>query len=330
MAQGIPVFLTGDFNSPSFRDWTKATVGLRPDLKFPLRWPVSLAVERAGFTDSFRAIYPDPVTVPGLTWPTHRTYKHTETFAHAPKDRIDFVFSSGATPTASRIIGEPGAPGISASVSPWPSDHRLVVSTFSLAGAVPPTLVTVPQRLVTFGTPVPVSFHADGVAAATVAIERRQPGPAAIVASRRVDGRDLTGLGTQTFASDLWAPGAYVALLKSGGRTLSSFPFWVEAPNTPPVIYTSSRTFAAGDPIVVNVRDAPGDRWDWLAIYKRGANPNVAPYVLWRYTHSAIDGQFKLGPAAVGPWPLPAGSYSVYLLRDDLYVEIARADFSIR
>ena len=72
-ARGIPVFLTGDFNSPSFRDWTQATVGIRPYMRYPLRWPVSVAVEQAGFTDSFRAIYPNPVTTPGLTWPVHRT-----------------------------------------------------------------------------------------------------------------------------------------------------------------------------------------------------------------------------------------------------------------
>lgn len=330
MAQGIPVFLTGDFNSPSFRDWTKATVGLRPELKFPLRWPASLAVEKAGFTDSFRAVYPDPVTVPGLTWPTHRTYKHTERFANAPKDRIDFVFSHGATPVASNIIGEPGAPGITKSISPWPSDHRLVVSTFTLDGATPPTLVTVPQRLVVTGTPLPVSFHADGAAKGTIVIKRLDPGPAAVVAARHVQGTDLQGLGTETFASDLWTPGAYEVLLRSGSQTLSTFPFWVEAPGTPPAIYTSSRTFAVGDPVVVNVRNAPGERWDWLGIYTRGANPNVAPYLMWSYTSSAIDGQISLGPYAHGHWPLPAGKYTVYLLRDDMYVTMARADFRIR
>ncbi len=110
-AHGIPVFLTGDFNSPSFRDWTKATVGTRPDLRYPLRWPVSAAVEAAGFTDSFRAVYPNPLKVPGLTWPTHRTIPGVDEFRGEPKDRIDFVFAEGATPIASAIIGEPGSPG---------------------------------------------------------------------------------------------------------------------------------------------------------------------------------------------------------------------------
>ncbi len=89
-AAGIPVFLTGDFNSPSFRDWTQATVGIRPYMPYPLRWPVSAAVEAAGFTDSFRAVHPSPVKVPGLTWPAHRTIPGVDLFLRRAKgpDRL--------------------------------------------------------------------------------------------------------------------------------------------------------------------------------------------------------------------------------------------------
>ena len=44
-ARGIPVFLTGDFNSPSHLDWTPAVADARPDVPFPSagpparRWP---------------------------------------------------------------------------------------------------------------------------------------------------------------------------------------------------------------------------------------------------------------------------------------------------
>src|SRR5581483_6969824 len=68
VASGIPVFLAGDFNAPSWRDWTPEMVGARPQIRYPVRWPVSLAVERAGFVDSYRSVYPDPMAHPGLTW----------------------------------------------------------------------------------------------------------------------------------------------------------------------------------------------------------------------------------------------------------------------
>jgi len=33
----IPVILTGDFNSPSYLDWTTAAVGTRPEVKYPVQ-----------------------------------------------------------------------------------------------------------------------------------------------------------------------------------------------------------------------------------------------------------------------------------------------------
>ena len=65
---GIPTFLTGDFNAPSHLDWTEAAVGLRPHVKYAMPWPVSMAVEAAGFRDAYRELHPDPVADPGLTW----------------------------------------------------------------------------------------------------------------------------------------------------------------------------------------------------------------------------------------------------------------------
>ncbi len=329
-AQGMPIFLTGDFNSPSFHDWTTATVGTRPQIRYPVRWPVTAAVENTGFVDSYRAVHPNPVTNPGLTWPTHRTLKGVENFDTDPKDRVDFVFAAGPKAKASKIIGEPGAPGISAAVSPWPSDHRLVVSTFTTRGATPPTLVTVPQRRVIVGDPVPVSFRTPGTAV-RVSIERLQHGVGTVVAHRSIGSTSAHAIGTVRFSSAGWAPGAYQAVLRTAHRrALSRFRFWVVVQGAKAFVRTSQSSYAHGQPITVTVGNAPGDRWDWLGVYSRGANPNVAYYLLWVYTKSAIQGRFKLGPAANGPWPLPAGRYSVYLLRDDLYVKIARADFTVR
>jgi Endonuclease/Exonuclease/phosphatase family len=329
--QGIPVFLTGDFNSPSFHDWTPATVGLRPQLVYPLRWPVTAAVEQAGFTDSFRAVHPNPVKVPGLTWPSHRTMKGVVNFDHAPKDRIDFVFANGATTLASWIVGEPGAPGTSATVDPWPSDHRLMASRFRVRGAVPPPLVTVPDRRVTRGARVPVTFHAGSAGAAAIVIERLRRGHATVVARHGLGPGDARGIGTVAFSSGGWRPGAYAAVLRSaGGGALSRFPFWVVAPGARPVVRTSKPAYAPGEPITVSVRAAPGERWDWLGIYHRGGNPLVDYYLLWVYTDAAVAGRFQLGANAYGTWPLPRGRYSIYLLRDDLYVKIAGADFSVR
>jgi len=46
-AAGIPVFLTGDFNSPSHLDWTAAVAAVREKISYPFDWPVSRALADA-------------------------------------------------------------------------------------------------------------------------------------------------------------------------------------------------------------------------------------------------------------------------------------------
>jgi endonuclease/exonuclease/phosphatase family metal-dependent hydrolase len=63
----VPVLVGGDWNTPSHLDWTADTARVfrhRRDL--PL--PVSLSMAAAGFTDVFRAVHPEPVHRPGITW----------------------------------------------------------------------------------------------------------------------------------------------------------------------------------------------------------------------------------------------------------------------
>ncbi len=146
-ASGTPAFITGDFNSPSHLDWTAGN----PRVKYPLRWPVSAALEEAGFRDSYRQVHPDPVARPGLTWtpgtPPGRI-RPRETL-----DRIDWVMANGAaTPIASRVVGEVGGPDVDVGV-PWGSDHRAVASTFEVSPGEAPPLATAEPRVVRRGDP---------------------------------------------------------------------------------------------------------------------------------------------------------------------------------
>ena len=156
--QGIPVFLLGDFNAPSYRDYTAEVVGTRPGVKFVVDWPVSEAVEAAGFTDSWRAVHPDPVESPGLTWwaPRPKVDGWNPT-ARDPKDRIDFIYAAGpATTTAAQLAGEQGGPEVTYAVDPWPTDHRGVVSTFQVSPGPLPVMVAPAPRLARVGDAVTV------------------------------------------------------------------------------------------------------------------------------------------------------------------------------
>lgn len=96
IAAGMPVFLTGDFNSPSHLDWTEALVGKRPQVKFAVDWPVSQLLDDAGLSDSYRVVNPDVAASWGLTWTAGSpapVVKDGETL-----DRIDWILFAHATP----------------------------------------------------------------------------------------------------------------------------------------------------------------------------------------------------------------------------------------
>jgi exodeoxyribonuclease-3 len=118
-------FLFGDFNEPSWRDWTDRAVaaGHQP---LAVRYPTTLAVEALGFVDAFRAVYPDEAARPAFTWTPTGTPDDPEDH----HDRIDFVFvrGDGLTVEKAAIVGEK-APEADIVVTPWPSDHRAVAAT---------------------------------------------------------------------------------------------------------------------------------------------------------------------------------------------------------
>jgi hypothetical protein len=114
------------------------------------------------------------------------------------------------------------------------------------------------------------------------------------------------------------------------GAELARGSFWVQAEGGEPEIRTARRSYAAGDPIEVTWRFTPGNRADWLGIYRRGADPDAASYLLWVYTGGTVEGATTFDRDSVGRWPLTPGRYTVYLLQDDSYVAIGAGDFTVR
>jgi hypothetical protein len=331
-AKDIPVFLVGDFNAPSHLDYTQAAVGTRKQIKFPIDWPESEAAAKVGLTDSYRAVHPNPVADPGLTWPASRP--HVDGYNPGPNgaeaDRIDFIYSGGpARPIDSVIVGEEGGDGVDIASSPWPSDHRATVSTFDVTPAEPPTLVSPYPRLVETGTAVQITFHSPGGEGEHVAVAPAgaPPGSAGV---DRPTGADSPTDGMLPLATDGWKPGSYEAVLLSGsGDELARAPFWVQEPGGTPEIRTTKRVYAVDEPIKVEWIFAPGNRWDWIGLYKRGANPHVAYYKSWSYTQASVEGSFTFTDEKHG-FPLDPGQYSVYLLQDDSYNKLAAGHFTVK
>ncbi len=126
--EGYPVFLTGDFNEPSYLDWTTraAKAGI---CKMAVVWPATKAFhEQVGMNDSYRVVYPNEVKKPGHTW---TSIPPKEGVAEV-MDRIDFVLYWGKMKVKSSIIIGEKSSFSDIGFDHYPSDHRAVLSTFQL------------------------------------------------------------------------------------------------------------------------------------------------------------------------------------------------------
>ena len=334
-ASGIPSFVMGDLNSPSHTDYTAATVGQRPQIRWPVPWPVTRLLERKGFVDSWHAVHPDPTTDEGLTWPAGRP-RSSDSWnprKDAPQDRIDqiWVAGGGATPVDSLVVGERGGPGVSISVKPWGSDHRAVRSSFDVIPGTPPVLAAAAPRLTDAGSDLSVTYHAPGAPGERLVVVPAggDPSTEGIEAQATPGGQPVDG--SVTFPTGALAPGAYEAVLvDAADAPLSRGPFWVRPPGGAPVLDTTKWAFGVGEPIGVTWTLAPGNRFDWIGVYDRHADPWVAYYKGYIYTRASEEGSGVLGRAAIPRWPLPPGRYTVYYLLTDNYRKVATADFVIK
>ncbi|MGZ8611386.1 MAG: endonuclease/exonuclease/phosphatase family protein [Actinomycetota bacterium] len=318
---GVPTFFTGDFNSPSHRDWTRAAV-LARGLPYPVRWPVARAMEDAGFRDSYREAHPDPVADPGFTWTPGTPAPDVAPWE--VHDRIDFVWASGPAETiGSRVVGESVA-NADVVVTPWPTDHRGVVSTFRVTPATAPVFVAAPERSRP-GHALEVTFHAAGADRVEL-VPADAATPLAVVAlGGAADGAvDVPTSGATSGPYD-------VVLLDASGGELARDRVVLVAVDQRPIVTLADGTVAAGAAIEVSWRFGPGNRYDWLAITRGTASPKETPYLRWRYVDGQVDGATRIAGGSRGPgaWPLRPGRYRVWLCLDDSYRCRASAAFTV-
>jgi len=307
--QGIPVFLAGDMNSPAHTDWTGAMVGARPQLRYAVRWPVSEAVVAAGLHDSWRTVYPDAAAHPGLTWWAGRpAIGIDDPPADDPQDRIDFVWFAGpATARSSILVGEAGGPEVSIGITPWVSDHRAVVSTFSVRPAPLPAVLTSDRRVYRTGDDITI-FHAG--MAGNLTVDQLDPdGTTVPVAVLPVLARSTVSVPAESLGRGRFA-------LRQGD--LAPRIIWIQPRGAVPSIDVLGHTFAAGQGISVRWRNGPGNRNDYIALVAPDEPPAYYAYASYAYIDAQPEGTLEIGAAtAACCWPIPAGRYVARLIRDD-------------
>jgi endonuclease/exonuclease/phosphatase family metal-dependent hydrolase/ribosomal protein S28E/S33 len=325
---GIPVLLVGDFNTPSHLDWTQAAIQNRPEARYPVEWPVTLAAEAIGFVDTFRAVHPDPIEYPGITW----TYGYPFPRLNADEviDRIDLIFAANIIEVLdSRVVGDPDMPNTDIGISPYPSDHRAVVSTVRVIPAAPPLFVAVDDRTVERGDSIVVRYQTlNGESADRIAIAPVSGSVEDIL--MWLPPYEASFSGSVTFGSTLLEPGQYdVFLIDAEDTELSRNSFWVIDPDALPAIRTEQGTYAVGEPITVSWSSAPAYRWDWVAIYSVDDPDLYNNYWAYLYTGATVEGWAVFDASALGDEMLPAGDYVARLLLDDGFEVLAEAEFAV-
>lgn len=312
--KGVPLILTGDFNSASWRDW---------QIREPqVVWPVSKAMEDAGFIDTFRAVWPDPAH-PGLTWTAGRPYPYlppNETF-----DRIDYIWAANMQTTASVVMGEAGNAQNTLSVMPWPSDHRAVLTTVQVTPMDAPALITVEPRPVREGGSLVlrVTGMNHGIYSAMITA-RRSDVPLTGIAD--VDPADRPTIRLSTLGLPL---GDYDAVLSGadGAGELARTRFAVVPADGQASLAVTAPVTQGGD-IALEFKGSQGFKLDWIGIYRVG-EPSVYNYLGFAYTGARVGGILTF-PAAELYEELTPGDYEARLFFDDHYRVLAIAPFRVQ
>ena len=288
LRRGIPTLMTGDFNTPSHLDWTPAADAARADIPYPVAWPVTRALAAAGFQDAYRTAHPDPVANPGITWTFGYPFPRLRN--NEITDRIDLVQASRDMQVLDAgIAGPSGTPDVTVPIDPYPSDHRGVVATVRLTPAVPPLFASVLDRRVERGEPILVRYGAQpGKPRAHLSVVHT--GDGAHDALMTLPPQEAGYYGAVHFGSGALAPGRYDALLvDAGGDVRSRSTFWVVRPGARPALRVEGPV-RARTPFTLRWRNAPGERRDWVGVWKAGDDDLYNGYYSFAYTGARVAG----------------------------------------
>ena len=145
-----PVVLMGDFNEPSFADWSENNSEMFDHHGLVIPWQNVQSLVENGFIDSYREYFSDETTNPGITWPSYADGVGSTSWTPLAdeRDRIDFILYNGEEietvyaalvgPRVSYAYNQPDTSYTSyenfiADNLPWPSDHKAVLTTLKFS-----------------------------------------------------------------------------------------------------------------------------------------------------------------------------------------------------
>jgi hypothetical protein len=123
-------------------------------------------------------------------------------------------------------------------------------------------------------------------------------------------------------------PGVYRAGVMVEKRVIAASRFWVQPREASPSIRTARSIYAPGQPIRMHSSGMPGNKFDWVGIYRARPNFNVYGYYGFKYTGARPAGHTSMTTADLGT--LAPGRYVAGLFMDDGYSMLARTSFVVR
>jgi hypothetical protein len=321
---GTPVFLTGDFNTPSHLDWSEA-VKRAGRIPFTVAWPTTVLLADSGLRDSYREANPDPLARPGITWTPGAP--NPMPYPSPGRERIDLIWTAGRTTTlASQVVGETGGPDVEVGIEPWPSDHRAVVSTFRVIPKdAPPMLSVVPRRVAEGERFLLRTWDPTRDVWTAYIVPRGSSAKDAIQGVKDMPNHFQRSI---LLSTTQMPPANYDAILIGrNGEVLKRHAFTVAKKDSRPEMEMVEAVVRKGAPIRARWRNTPGDLRDWIGIYAAGET-DVFSYLGFGYTEAMFDGEATIDVEAKNA-PLPPGDYELRLMHDETYVDLARAKFTI-
>ncbi|KAI6189752.1 Endonuclease/exonuclease/phosphatase family protein [Aphelenchoides bicaudatus] len=131
----VPLFICGDFNTPTHLDWVESTKDTHGGWVY--EWPATkLLQDSTGLADAYRVKYPDPKKNPGYTWSTVQKFEWDwNNTIPEPQDRIDFIYFKKELFDVKHAFTYCGnttlQPIPNEYKNDYPSDHYAVVGDFN-------------------------------------------------------------------------------------------------------------------------------------------------------------------------------------------------------
>ena len=217
---------------------------------------------------------------------------------------------------------------------PWPSDHSAVLCTATVTPVTAPSLISVHTRRVLKGDDILVRVLVPKGCSWTVVIVKANDSHMEAISG--IYDEKIRFRRCMRFNSEFLNIGEYDAVLVNpiSEKEEKRCRFVVYDVNVKPNISIGNDncvvSLSGNSDLIVHIQNAPGNRYDFLAIYESG-NPDLNGHIAHVFIGGCFNATriFNVRTHKMFSDPLEPGLYDIKLLRNEELYELARAKFQV-